>query len=159
MEVIKVKKNSIEELMKKISIPLLDELNFDFVDVEFVKEGPNRFLRLYIDKAEGITLEDCQKVSEKLNDALDEIDPIEENYFLEVSSPGIDRPLKTDDDFKKALNEDVEINLYKAIDGIKRLEGKLVNYDDEAFIIEDEKIGEIRLERNVVSKINLSVKF
>lgn len=154
-----MKKNSIEELMKKISIPLLDELNFDFVDVEFVKEGPNRFLRLYIDKAEGITLEDCQKVSEKLNDALDEIDPIEENYFLEVSSPGIDRPLKTDDDFKKALNEDVEINLYKAIDGIKRLEGKLVNYDDEAFIIEDEKIGEIRLERNVVSKINLSVKF
>ncbi len=154
-----MKKTKIEELMKKISIPILDELNFNFVDTEFVKEGPNRFLRLYIDKPEGITLDDCQKVSEKLSIILDEVDPIEENYFLEVSSPGIDRPLKTDDDFKRALNEDVEINLYKAVDGIKRYEGKLMDYDDESFTIEVDKIGEIKLDKNVVSKINLAVKF
>lgn len=159
MEVIKLKKSKIEELMKEISTPILEELNFDFVDVEFVKEGPNRFLRLYIDKPEGITLDDCKIASEQLNIVLDEIDPIEENYFLEVSSPGIDRPLKTDDDLNRALDEDVEINLYKAIDGIKRYEGRLVDFDDEAFIIESEKIGEIRLDRNVVSKINLAVKF
>lgn len=154
-----MKKTKVEELMKKISIPVLDELNFTFVDTEFVKEGPNRFLRLYIDKPEGITLDDCQKVSEKLSVILDEVDPIEENYFLEVSSPGIDRPLKTDDDFKKALNEDVEINLYKAVNGIKRYEGKLIDYDDESFTIQGDKIGEIKLDKNVVSKINLAVKF
>ncbi len=145
--------------MKEISMPILEEANFDFIDVEFVKEGPNRFLRLYIDKPEGITLDDCKSVSEQLSVILDEIDPIEENYFLEVSSPGIDRPLKTDDDLNRALDEDVEVNLYKAIDGMKRYEGILKAYDDNTFIIENEKIGEIRLDRNVVSKINIAVKF
>lgn len=145
--------------MKEISTPILEEAGFDFVDVEFVKEGPNRFLRLYIDKQEGITLDDCKSVSEQLSVILDEIDPIEENYFLEVSSPGIDRPLKTNDDLNRALDEEVEVNLYKAVDGMKRLEGILKAYDDDAFIIENVKIGEIRLERNMVSKINLAVKF
>lgn len=154
-----MKRKEIEQITKEITIPILDELNFEFSDVEFVKEGPHRFLRLYIDKPGGISIDDCQKVSERVSEKLDEIDPIEENFFLEVSSPGIDRPLKTNNDLDKALGEDVEVNLYKALNGVKRLEGRLIKYNENEFIIENEKFGEIEVSRDAVSKINLAVKF
>ncbi len=152
-------RKEIEELTRDISVPILDELNYELVDVEYVKEGPNRYLRLYIDQPEGISIDDCQKASEKVSEKLDKLDPIEENYFLEISSPGIDRPLKTEQDLEKALDEDVEVNLYKTLDGKKRYEGILVSFNDTNFIIQNDELGEIQIDRNIVSKINLAVKF
>lgn len=154
-----MKKNQIEELTIKIAEPITQSLNMDLVDVEYIKEGPNMYLRLYIDKDGGVNLDDCQSVSQRLSEILDEKDPISENYFLEVSSPGIDRPLKNDKDLKRSIGKDVEISLYKTIDGKKKLTGKLLNFDDENIYIEDEDSKEKAIERRVMSKINLAVNF
>ncbi|MTI48034.1 MAG: ribosome maturation factor RimP [Firmicutes bacterium] len=154
-----MKRKEIEKITEDITTPILDDFNFELVDVEFVKEGPHRYLRLYIDKPGGINIDDCQRVSEKVSEKLDEIDPIEENFFLEVSSPGIDRPLKSKEDLDNAIDEEVEVNLYKALKGNKRIDGKLVSYDDEKFIIENIALGQVEIDREIVSKINLAVKF
>ena len=89
----------------------------------------------------------------------DEIDPIEDNFFLEVSSPGIDRPLKTDDDFNRAIGDDVEISLYSALNGKKKLEGNLKSFDNDNVLIEVENKETIKIERSTISRINLAVKF
>ncbi len=86
-------------------------------------------------------------------------DPISENYFLEISSPGIDRPLKNDKDLKKSIGKDIEISLYKSVDGQKKLTGKLLNYDDDSIDIEYENLEQASIERSVISKINLAVNF
>lgn len=154
-----MKKNEIESLAMKISEPIIEDLKMDLVDVEYIKEGPNMYLRLYIDKDGGVNLDDCQNVSQRISEVLDEKDPISENYFLEVSSPGIDRPLKNDKDLKRSIGKDIEINLYKAIEEKKRLTGRLLNYDDQNIYIEDEDSEEKTIERTIISKINLAVNF
>lgn len=154
-----MKKSNIENLVIKIVEPVVDDLNMELVDVEYVKEGPNMYLRVYIDKDGGVNLDDCQKVSEMVSEQLDAKDPISENYFLEISSPGLDRPLKNDKDLKRNLGKDIELNLYKAVDGNKKLVGKLVNYDDENIYIEETGSGEKAVDRSVISKINLAVNF
>ena len=154
-----MKRNDVESLTLKITEPIVDELDMEIVDIEYIKEGPHMYLRIYIDKDGGVNLDDCQKVSEKVSEILDEKDPISENYFLEVSSPGIDRPLKNDKDLKRSIGKDVEISLYKAVDGKKKLTGKLLNYDDDNIYIENEDSSESTIERNVMSKINLAVNF
>lgn len=153
-----MKKSDIEKLTEEIVLPIVEELDIELIDVEYIKEGPNMYLRVYIDKDNGVNLDDCQKVSEKLSDKLDELDPISDNYFLEVSSPGIDRPLKNDKDLKRSIGKDVEVNLYKSLDGKKKLTGKLVNYDEEKIYIEED-LKNIDIERSIISKINLAVNF
>lgn len=152
-------RKEIERITKKIAEPILESFNFEFVDIEYIKEGPHKYLRLYIDKPGGINIDDCQKASQQVSEKLDEIDPIEENFFLEVSSPGIDRPLKKKEDLDNAIGEEVEVNLYKALNGKKRIDGVLLEYNDEVFIIENEVKEKIEIERNIVSKVNLAVKF
>lgn len=152
-------RKEIEELTREIALQIIEDYNFELVDVEFVKEGSQRFLRVFIDKPGGITIEDCQKVSERLSDKLDEIDPIEENYYLEVSSPGLDRPLKTENDYKRSLGKDVEISLYKPIDGKKKFVGKLKNYDENTVTIELDQEILITIDRKDIAKINLAVIF
>src|SRR3954465_15577418 len=93
----------VTEIVEEIVTPILDELHLELVEVEYVKEGKDWFLRVFIDKETGVDIEDCGIVSEKLGEKLDEMDPIPQNYFLEVSSPGAERPLKKDKDFEKAL--------------------------------------------------------
>lgn len=154
-----MRKNEIESLTIKISEPIIEDLKMELVDVEYIKEGPNMYLRLYIDKDGGVNLDDCQNVSQRISEVLDEKDPISENYFLEVSSPGIDRPLKNDKDLKRSIGKDIEISLYKAIEGKKKLTGKLLNYDDENIYIKDEDSTEQTIERSIISKINLAVNF
>src|SRR5688572_25516812 len=92
-------KNRVERIAEKLAIPIIEKEEFELVDIEYKKEGANWYLRLYIDKPGGITLDDCQKISNQLGDRLDEEDPIKGNYFLQVSSPGLDRPLKKERDF------------------------------------------------------------
>lgn len=116
--------------------PILDKKGLELVDIEYVKEGPNWFLRVYIDKEGGVDISECGDVSEELSTELDKEDPVKDAYFLEVSSPGVERPLKTKKDFEKNLNKNVAISLYAPMDGEKEFEGILKNFENDTATIE-----------------------
>ena len=125
-------KSVVEEMIQ----PYLDENGFELVDVEYVKEGSSYFLRVFVDKEGGIDIEDCGLISEFLSNQLDANDPIPEAYFLEVSSPGAERPLKKPEDVHKAVNKNVYVTTYEQIDGAKEFEGMLLSFDGEDMVIE-----------------------
>ncbi len=152
-------RNNIIKTVKNSCEPVVEELGYDLVDLEFIKENGSNFLRFYIGKPEGISIDDCQKVSEIVEDILDELDPIEESYYLEVSSPGLDRPLKTDKDLKRNKGKDIEINLYKSIDGKKKYIGELLDFTDSHIKIKEETQIEKEIDREAISNIKLAVKF
>ncbi|MCY9659072.1 ribosome maturation factor RimP [Paenibacillus anseongense] len=114
----------------------IDQNGFELVDIEYVKEGSNWFLRVYADKEGGIDIDDCGRISEYLSVQLDEKDPIADAYFLEVSSPGAERPLKKTQDYYKAVNSHVFVTTYEQIEGSKEFEGLLVSFDEQDLIIE-----------------------
>jgi len=152
-------KKRVVDIVEEIVVPFLKTKNFELFDIEFVKEGEHRYLRLYIDKENGITLDDCQEVSEFLSDKLDELDPIKESYFLEVSSPGIERPLKRSKDFEKHVGDLIEARLYHPIDGQKVIEGKLLGLKNNKILIERETKGTIEIPKDKVSLVKLLVNF
>lgn len=127
----------IAETVRQLAEPVIEQLQMgiELIEVEYVKEGPDWYLRLYIDKQGGVTLDDCQAVSEALNDILDETDPIQGKYIFEVSSPGLDRPLKTDRDYERYQGEDVEVHLYAPVQNCKIFTGKLVGRENGEIII------------------------
>lgn len=139
--------------------PIVDEKGFELVDVEYVKEGSNWYLRAYVDKQGGITINDLEAVSRILSDKLDEEDFIRDAYILEVSSPGLGRPLKKDKDFDRNIGEEVEIHLYRAIDGNKQYVGLLKSYDKETITIQMENSNEIKIDRVNVSLVRLTIDF
>ncbi|ABR48829.1 protein of unknown function DUF150 [Alkaliphilus metalliredigens QYMF] len=151
--------NKIESITEDLITPIVEAEQFELVDIEFKKEGPHKYLRVYIDKPGGITLDDCQKVSEGLSKKLDEADPIVENYFLEVSSPGLDRPLKREVDFLKFKGEMIELKLYEAIDGQKTIEGELVGLIDDKIVIKISETEEVEMPREKVAITKLAIKF
>ncbi len=120
----------IPERVKQIAEPKAEELGLELIDCEYKKEGGRRVLRLYIDKKGGVGLDDCEAVSRSVEPVLDSEDFIDEAYTFEVSSPGLDRPLKTDRDFARYEGEDVEVGLYASIDGKKKFTGKLIGRKD-----------------------------
>ncbi|MDQ6596962.1 MULTISPECIES: ribosome maturation factor RimP [Bacillus] len=128
--------SKVTEVVEKLAEPILEELGLELVEIEYVKEGKSWFLRIYIDKDLGVDIEDCGVVSERLSEKLDELDPIPHNYFLEVSSPGAERPLKKSKDFEKAIGKNVFIKTYEPIDGEKSFEGLLQAFDGQTVIIE-----------------------
>jgi ribosome maturation factor RimP len=128
--------SKVTEVVEELASPILNELGLELVEVEYVKEGKSWFLRLYIDKENGVDIEDCGLASEKVSEKLDEVDPIPHNYFLEVSSPGAERPLKKEKDFQKAIGKNVFVKTYEPIDGEKTFEGKLVEYDGNIVKVE-----------------------
>ena len=129
--------SKITEQIEKIAQPITSELALELVDVEFLKEGRNWFLRVYVDNPEApIDIDQCALVSEKLSEILDQLDPIEQNYFLEVSSPGAERPLKKEKDFEKAIGKFIYIKTYEPVEDAKEFEGYLKSYDDEQVEIE-----------------------
>ncbi len=152
-------KKQIIEGIKNISEPIAEEFGFELVDVEFLKEGSSHFLRVYLDKPGGINLDDCQLMSQTLSDKLDEKDPISVAYYLEVSSPGLDRPLKTDKDLNRNIGKEVEIKLYEPSDGKKILEGILESYNKEDINIKIESGDIMNIARKSVAVIKLAVKF
>lgn len=152
-------KKGVIEIVKRICNPLAEELGYELVDVEFLKESSSYFLRVYLDKPGGINLDDCQKVSQLLSEKLDEKDPISVAYYLEVSSPGLDRPLKNDNDLKRNLGKEVDIKLYEALESKKTIEGYLENYDDKEIIIKTELGKFINIPREIIALIKLAVKF
>ncbi|MBT2700028.1 ribosome maturation factor RimP [Bacillus sp. ISL-40] len=128
--------SKVTEVVEELATPIFQELGLELVEIEYVKEGKSWFLRVYIDKDNGVDIEDCGLVSEKLSEKLDELDPIPHNYFLEVSSPGAERPLKKDKDFQKAMGKNVFIKTYEPIDGEKSFEGTLLEFDGQHLKIE-----------------------
>ncbi|HWJ78297.1 MAG TPA: ribosome maturation factor RimP [Niallia sp.] len=154
--------SKVTELVEGMVEPILQELHLELVDVEYVKEGPNWFLRVYIDKESGVDIDECAAVSEKLSEKLDEVDPIPENYFLEVSSPGAERPLKKDKDFEKAIGKNVYIKTYEPIENAKEFEGVLKGFDGKTVTVEVKiktrtKTFELPYEK--VAKARLAVSF
>ncbi|WP_282926106.1 ribosome maturation factor RimP [Helcococcus kunzii] len=136
----------------------INELGYELVDIEFKTESGENFLRFFIYNEEGITIEDCEKVSKFLDVKLDELDPINKQYYLEVSSPDLNRPLKTDDDLRRNLGTIVEVGLYKKINGSKNYQGELISYDDDSITLEiDEE--EVKLERKDISIIKVAIIF
>ncbi len=123
------KREIYEQKTEEILIPIMDELGFELVDVEYVKEGSSWYLRAYIDKPGGININDCETVSRRLSDILDEKDFIDDAYIMEVSSPGLGRPLKKEKDFKRSLGMEVDIRTYRMIDRQKEFTGILTAYD------------------------------
>lgn len=128
----KIVSSKVEQLV----LPIVEELQLELVEVEYKKEGPNWFLRVYIDSDKGVDLDDCEKVSEKLSERLDEADPITEAYFLEVSSPGAERPLKKKADVEKAVGKGVYVTTYEPLDGEKAFEGVLSSFQNDELTIE-----------------------
>ena len=128
--------NRVEEAVEKIAEEILANTDYELVDVEYVKER-DWFLRVYIDKEGGIGLDDCQEGSGLLDEKLEELNIINDRYILEVSSPGLDRALKKEKDFKREMGKLVDITLYKAIDGEKMITGKLTGYTKDIITIDE----------------------
>ena len=139
--------------------PIIEANHFELVDVEYVKEGSNWYLRAYIDKDGGITVDDCELVSRAFSDLLDKEDFIEDSYILEVSSPGLGRPLKKDKDFKRNIGNEVELKLYKAVNKVKEDVGILNAFDKDTVTIEHEDGTEAVYERSALALIRLTFDF
>ena len=153
------KREEYEVKTESLVMPLIDENNFELVDVEYVKEGGNNFLRVYIDKEGGITVDDCELVSRALSDLLDVEDYIPDAYILEVSSPGLGRQLKKDKDFKRSIGEVIEIKLYKGINKRKDFDGVLTAFDDETITVELEDGSEMVFKRPEIAMVRLAIDF
>ncbi|MBQ1604318.1 MAG: ribosome maturation factor RimP [Lachnospiraceae bacterium] len=146
--------NKTEELI----LPILDRMGFELVDVEYVKEGQDFYLRAYIDKPGGITINDCVDVSREMNELLDQYDYISDPYIFEVSSPGLGRPLKKDKDLDRSIGKDVDIHTYKAIDKQKDFTGTLKSYDKDSIVIEIDG-NDLTFNRSDISLIRLAFDF
>lgn len=155
--------SKITEQIEQLAMPIIEELNLELVDVEFVKEGRSWFLRVFVDNPEApIDIEQCAVVSEKLSEILDEIDPIEQNYFLEVSSPGAERPLKKDKDFNMAIGKFIYIKTYEPVEDAKEFEGYLLSYNEEQVEIEIKiktRRKTIVIPREKIAVIRLAIDF
>ena len=163
-------KKKITEIVEEITADFLAENGLELCNSEFVKEGKDWFLRVYIDRQQEeetedkeevyVSTDDCEKVSRFLSEELDRLDPIEQNYYLEVSSPGLDRELIKEKDFIRFCGRLVDISLYKAIDGKKTYQGILKGLtEDNSIVITDEKEEEIEFPREQVAKARLAVIF
>lgn len=149
-------KEKVDQKVEKLFTPLLKNLGYEIVAVEYVKEGREWYLRFFIDKPKGITIDDCELVSRKIEEVLDASDVIQGSYILEVSSPGIERPLKKDEDFLKYQGELVQINTFKPLDGQKIFKGQLKASSAEEICL---LVGnrEIKIPRTAVSNAHLAV--
>lgn len=150
-------KKIIDKIYTDIEKIVLDA-GYDLVDIDFLVENKTRILRIYIDSPKGIGLDDCQKVSHLISDYLDEKDPIETSYQLEVSSSGLDRPLKTEKDYQRNLNNRVEVKLYQKINGEKRITGELVSFSKDQIVLRVLE-NELPIDISNISKMTREIVF
>ena len=156
--------SSVVETVTDLVTPILQDHDFYLYDLEFVKEGKSWYLRVYIDKDGGITLEDCALVSDELSEALDNVDPdpIPQAYFLEVSSPGAERPLKKEEDYQRAIDHYIHISLYQQINGQKVYEGTLTQLSDKEITLDyldKTRHRQITIDRQKIAQARLAIKF
>ncbi len=148
-----------EQKTEELLMPIMEEHQFELVDVEYVKEGSNWYLRAYIDKEGGITVDDCELVSRRMSDLLDEEDYIEESYIFEVSSPGLGRPLKKEKDYVRSVGKELEIRTYRAINKEKEFYGILKSFDDSTVTIELDGGTEMTFVKSDIALIRLAFDF
>lgn len=148
------KKETYEQVATELALKVTEPLGLELVDVEFVKEGGEYYLRFYIDKEGGVGINDCEAASRKISDLLDEKDPISEAYILEVSSPGLFRVLKKDKDLERSIGKTVLVKFFKAIDGEKQLRGELESFDSSGISVKVDGTSRT-VNRENVAKISL----
>lgn len=147
-----------EKLTYDLALPIVQGEGYEIYDVEYVKEGPHWFLRLFICRDEGVNIDDCEAVSRALSAVLDEKDFVASNYFLEVSSPGVERNLRQDEHFENAVGETVKIKLYKEVDGLKEAEGVLLSCDGGRITVEA-NTAQLEIEKKNIAKANIKFEF
>lgn len=155
-----MRREDIEKKTEELLIPILERKSFELWDVEYVKEGPDMYLRAYIDKEGGIMIDDCVDVSRELSDLLDTEDYIDGEYILEVSSPGLGRTIKKDREFEKSLGREVDVKLYKPLEGTKTKEftGTLEGYEALSISVKiDDEI--VQFNRKEIATVKLHVEF
>ena len=145
----------VEQLVK----PIIESLGYEYVETEFAKQGKDYLLTIYIDSDAGIDLNDCEKVSRAIDPVIDEADPIEQAYCLCVSSLGLDRPLKTQQDFERAMHSCVDVKLFKNLNGKKLITGRLTGFEDPVVIMEDADGNPLRIDQKDIAKITMHVDF
>ncbi len=153
------KKENYESRVEAYLLPLMEEHHFELVDVEYIREAGTWYLRAYIDKEGGIGVDDCAVISRKLGEWLDEKDFIDESYILEVSSPGLGRPLKKEKDFARSIGKDVDVRLYRQRDKQKEFTGALSAYDDKSVTLDMEDGSTMVFERTEIALIRLAFDF
>lgn len=151
------KRENYEERFEKILLPITEDAGVEIYDVEYVKEGSDWYLRAYIDREGGVTIEDCEKVSRAVSDIMDREDFIEDAYILEVSSPGLGRTLKKDKHLARSIGEEVEIKTYKPIEKRKEFAGILKAFDEESITIETKEAVSMKFARSDVALIRLAL--
>ena len=153
------KKESYESRVEAFLLPLMEENNFELVDVEYVKEAGTWYLRAYIDKEGGIAVDDCEVISRALSDWLDKEDFIDDSYILEVSSPGLGRPLKKEKDFVRSMGKDVDVRLYRQLNKQKEFTGALSAYDENTVTLTMEDGSQMVFEKADIALIRLALDF
>ena len=153
------KASTYEAKTEQLILPILERMQFELVDVEYVKEGSTYYLRVYIDKEGGITINDCEAVAREMNELLDREDFISDSYTFEVSSPGLGRPLKKEKDYIRSMGKEVEIRTYRAINREKEFYGILSAYDENTVTIKTEDGTEMTFEKRDIALIRLAFDF
>ncbi len=153
------RREAYEQKTETLLLPILEQYHFELVDVEYVKEGSTWYLRAYIDKEGGITVNDCEAVARQMNPILDELDYIDGPYTFEVSSPGLGRPLKKEKDYQRNLGKKVEIRTYRPIRHAKEFAGILKAYDDKTVSVVDEEGEELAFEKSEIALIRQALDF
>ncbi len=147
-----------EQAVENAVIPIIEQLGYEYVGTEIKKNGPDTELIVYADKSEGIGLDDCEKISRAIDDVIEELDPVSEGYFLCVSSPGLDRPLKSERDFKRSIGKEVDVKPYKAQKKQKMFTGKLISFNENSFIIEsDGKQAEFEYSETAIVRLHVDI--
>lgn len=141
--------NEIYEMVK----PIADELSYDIYHVEYVKENGELYLRIYIEKDGGITLSDCEALSRRVSDLMDEKDPIKDPYFLEVSSPGLNRTLFTEEHYKRFIGREVMVKFTKSVDGKKNIKGILKEVNEDSIVVEADQL--INIPKDKIKSVNI----
>ncbi len=153
------KREDYEARTEQLITPIIERMNFELVDVEYVKEGGTWYLRAYIDKEGGITVNDCEAVPREMNEILDQEDFVEDSYVFEVSSPGLGRPLKKEKDYIRSMGRELEIRTYRAINREKEFYGILKAYDEKTVTIEMEDGQTMTFEKADIALIRLAFDF
>lgn len=150
------------DICRQLGEPIIEREGYTLVDLEYTKEGKTRVLRYMIDRPEGVDIDDCATISEAISLKLDELDPIADEYVLEVTSPGAERPLKTKEDVEQAVGSYVHASLYAKIDGLKEVEGELVKFEDDIVTInykDKTRTKTIEIPYSQISRIRLAIRF
>ena len=143
----------IEEKVEELVKEKIENIGYSLYDVEYAKEGPNYYLRIYIDKPDGIDLNDCEKVNDEINDLLDQADYIKDQYFLEVSSPGLNRTLFTEEHYKRFIGREVMVKFTKSVDGKKNIKGILKEVNEDSIVVEADQL--INIPKDKIKSVNI----